>query len=112
MEATVDELVPVVQDFVPAFAEAIHDGEKEALGLLLSGRCAQYVYCSGDVNAMQAAGMLGLEGFLVSLETVVSQTGLKSQLARKLPVHLTDKTLQKHLSVGKTRRITREYFKN
>ena len=111
LEATAEQVESAIGDFAAAFTEQLHDGEKEALGLLV-GRAYQCHYCTGDINAIQAAGMLDLAGSMVSLETVVNVLGLKHNLKRKLPFPLREETLTHHIRTGKERRITRESFKS
>lgn len=112
LEATAEELICAVADFASAFTDALHDGEKEALALLVGGRFPEYSFCTGDINAIQAAGMLGVDSHLVSFETLIKELGLGTSLRNPLPPPLTEATLRHHIEMGKTRRITREYFKS
>jgi len=111
LEATITELHAVTRDFSEAFVEALHAGELEGLALLCSGRYEELVFCTGDVCAMQAAGMLGVDRLLISLEALVTRLGLKAKLATPLSKPLHQSTLEHHALTGKQRRLTREYFK-
>jgi hypothetical protein len=79
VEADASEVLAVTSSFVDAFSIGLDPGEKEALGLLLAGKCPEAFFCTGDVNAMQAAGMLDLESRLISFESVLGQFGLAAR---------------------------------
>jgi hypothetical protein len=112
LEATIDELSNGTCQFVPAFCDGLHDGEKEALGLLLGGRCSGHAFCTGDINGIVAASMLGLSSQLLSLESVVSRLGLKSSCKSTIPRHMTDDALEYHVEQGRQNRLTGMYFRS
>jgi hypothetical protein len=109
LSATLEQMRSVIRDFVPAFSEAIHDGEREALAILCAGAVPDLVFCTGDINAMQAAGMLAIDQSLISLEKLIEL--LKLRPATRLVASLSQATLHHHCSIGRQRRISREYFK-
>lgn len=108
LDATADELLRAVSDFVPSFVEGLHGGELEALALLYGGRFPDYLFCTADVPAIEAAAMLGLGSRLISWEDLLRALGALP--SRPLPRFLRTETLQRHTRIGETRRVTGEYF--
>jgi hypothetical protein len=112
LEGSIDELLAAVDQFVPSFCDGLHDGEKEALGLLIGGRFSFDAFCTGDTNAIVAASMLGHWDTLISLETLVARLGLRAKLQGPIPAHMSERSLRYQIEVGKQNRITRLYFKS
>lgn len=110
LEATAAELAGAVRDFARVFVAALQYGELEAIALLISGRFEGWLFCTGDRIAMQAVAMLGLSDRIISFEKLLTETGLKGRITGRLNRALSEETLQYHLDLGKTRRVTREYF--
>lgn len=109
LEATSEEIVRTFADFSPAFLAQLHDGEKEAIALVHSGRFADFVFCTGDINAIQAMGMLALPRSL-SFQEIVESLGTDFHVSRPLRASLTKRTHDIHYEKGKARRISEEYF--
>ena len=108
LEATADELISTFKNFENSFLAGIDAGEKEAITLVNCGKCAEYVFCTGDTVAMAAIGMLDLGNASIAFEDVVRGAKLN---AVRLHVSLSSKTHRSHIEKGKTRRITGEGFK-
>ncbi len=111
LEASVSEIEATFQNFSADFLAALHDGEKEAIAILASGKTANLVFCTGDTVAIEAIGMLGIAGECVSFEEALEKAGLRKRVQRLIP-SLSKKEHNRHLEAGKTRRITGECFKN
>jgi hypothetical protein len=110
VEASLPDFQNVLHEFSPAFVAAIHNGEREALAVLKSPGNDEWAFCTGDMNAIQAAGMLGIGNQMISFESLLSIHGMTKLLTKPLQPSLSEKTFQHHLQVGRTRRISREYF--
>lgn len=103
LSATPEEMKAVLGIFDRVFAEGLHAGEVEALGLLRGGRY-QLQFCSGDQVAIQALAMLDRAEDGISLEAVLKRSGLS-----KAPRHeFTERFFSRHLKIGHRKRITGE----
>jgi hypothetical protein len=106
--ATVDELKNLSGFFDPVFIEGLHDGESEALAILLSGRTKEAYFCSSDAKAIQALAMIGLSEQGVSFEELIKASGL----TRPLPgQHYSENYFKKMIKLGQANRITRTGMK-
>lgn len=78
--ATLQEVASLVDKVNPNFMDRIHDGEQEAIALLLTGRFDDFRYCTGDTRAIKALGSLSLGALGISLEELLEAVGQKSKL--------------------------------
>ena len=110
MEATASEIAEAFSNFEPSFLAALHDGEKEAIAILVAQSSPDLVFCTGDVIAIQSAGMLGLSGKCISFEELLEKAGLLKGVGRLRP-SLNRVTHETHSQKGKQRRLTGECFR-
>ena len=106
-EGTVEEIADVFANIHDIFLAGIDDGEKEGIALIAAGKCPGYCFCTGDINAVQAMGMLKLTSQSVSFEKVVAG----AKLGKKISPHCTEKAHAHHVKIGLDRRLSGEYFK-
>jgi hypothetical protein len=111
LEASASEMSTTFQNFTPDFLATLHDGEKEAIAILTSGKAAGLVFCTGDIKAVEAVAMLGAATECIAFEEVLEKAGLLKRVQRLIP-SLSKREHERHLELGKTRRITGECFKN
>lgn len=111
LDADAVDVALTFKDFDPTFLAALHDGEKEAITILRARVDSGLAFCTGDVVAIQSVAMLGLSGSCLSFEELLQKAGSPPSRLR-LPAALAKKAHDHHLSLGKTRRITGECFKN
>lgn len=79
--ASSTELLAVTSRFDDVFAGGLHEGELEALALLVErGGFEDTVFCAGDGAAIQAAVMIGLDERCESLESLLKSAGLSKSL--------------------------------
>ena len=97
-------------NFEASFLAALHDGEKEAIAILLLEAGSQLVFCTGDVIAIQSVAMLGVAERCISFEELLEKAGLLKGIQRLMP-SLSKKAHEIHSQKGKERRITGECFK-
>jgi len=110
LEADVKDLTRTFESFDPVFLAALHDGEKEAITILASDGASELIFCTGDVSAMKAVGMLDLASKCISFEEVLEKAGLLKHCGRLQP-NLTKSAYSTHSAKGKTCRITGESLK-
>jgi hypothetical protein len=110
LEATGREVAETFSNFESSFLAALHDGEKEAIAILISQANPGLVFCTGDVIAIQSVAMLGLAGQCISFEELLEKAGLLRGIGRLMP-SLSKKTHETHSEKGKNRRLTGECFK-
>ena len=110
LEATAQEVAEVFANFEPSFLAALHDGEKEAIAILVSQATAGLVFCTGDVIAIQSVAMLGCTERCISFEELLQKAGLIKGIQRLMP-SLSKNTHETHSAKGKERRLTGECFK-
>jgi hypothetical protein len=96
IDATDQEMAAVLRRFDRGFIEGLHPGELEALALLLAGNLDDHLFCTSDGIAIQAAVMLGLRDFLISLEKILQKLGLQKPLDYKY----REDFQKKHLKIG------------
>ncbi|MBZ5513902.1 MAG: hypothetical protein LAN62_03475 [Acidobacteriia bacterium] len=109
LETTATRIFETFKDFEPTFLAALHDGEKEAIAILMTEAESGLVFCTGDIIAVQSVGMLGLCESCLSFEEVLRLAGLL-KLVSGLGPPLRKSTTEFHLEKGKTRRTTGECF--
>jgi hypothetical protein len=110
LEATAIDVAMVFSNFDASFLASLHDGEKEAIAILISRSDPELIFCTGDVVAIQAVAMLGATDRCVSFEELLEKAGLRKS-ADGLQPNLTKKTHEHHSKTGSARRITAECFK-
>jgi hypothetical protein len=110
LETTAAAISATFKNFEPSFLAALHDGEKEAITILVNESERRLVFCTGDISAIVSIGMLNLSESCLSFEKVLQLAGLL-KLVPNLRPELRQSTLEHHIQVGKTRRITGECFK-
>lgn len=110
VETTATTIAATFENFEPSFLAALHDGEKEAIAILVSESGRGLVFCTGDITAIVSIGMLDLSESCVSFEKVLQSAGLL-KLVPNLRPELRQSTVEHHTKIGKTRRITGECFK-
>jgi len=101
LEATADDLARVTALLTEDVTEGLHAGETEAFALLLAGKAAAYLFCTGDRAAIQALALLGLSANGISLERALNSVGAKKPLSE----HLTEAYFQAALREGQERRL-------
>lgn len=102
LAATVEELKSLSDLFDPVFLEGLHEGESEALALLLSGKSEEAYFCSSDAKAIQALAMIGLSEQGISFEKLIKASGL----SRPLPDHYSENFFKRNIKRGQENRIT------
>lgn len=110
VEATATQILETFKDFEASFLAALHDGEKEAITILIARAESGLAFCTGDIVAIQSVGMLGLPESCISFEKALQSEGLL-KLVPSLGPPLRQSTVEHHTEIGKTRRITGECFK-
>lgn len=98
-----EELDAVSQIFNRVFLEGLHEGEMEALALVLGGRF-DLKMCSGDKMAIQALSMVGRGDDGVSLQEVLRTRGL----TRPLEYQFTQEYFERYRQLGFQKRLTGE----
>lgn len=79
--ATTGELLSLTTRFDDVFAGGLHDGELEALALLVERQDFEdTIFCAGDGAAIQAAVMVGMDERCDSLEALLDSVGLSKKL--------------------------------
>lgn len=107
-EGTVADVTNAFSGISDAFMAGIHGGEQEAIALICSGKCEGYQFCSGDINAIEAMGLLNIGNRSISFENIVN--GLKLKQRIRLDPSLSEKAHAHHLKVGNDLRISEVYF--
>ncbi|MBI5119089.1 hypothetical protein HZA56_21705 [Candidatus Poribacteria bacterium] len=103
VEATVGEQQIFLKRYGAVFLRyELHDGEKEALALLYSGRMEGVLFCSGDKAATQALTMVDMRQFGISLGELLERIGYPKPLQR----HFTREVFEESLNRGSIFRIT------
>jgi hypothetical protein len=102
LTATIEELKRLSDIFDPVFVEGLHDGESEALALLLSGKAGEALFCSSDAKAIQALAMIGMAEQGISFERLIKTSGL----SRNLPHHFGENFFQRNIRNGQEYRVT------
>ena len=105
MSASLDELAALQQRFHPDRLEGLHDGEQEALALVLSGAFAGGRFCSGDRAAIQALAALGFEDRGVSLEKALQEIGRTLDRTWRRSHQLTQAYFDAAVADGKQQRL-------
>lgn len=98
-----EELRAMSQIFDRVFLEGLHEGEMEALALLIGGRF-ELKLCSGDKMAIQALAMMNRGEDGISLQEVLSGIGIMKSLGYQF----TQAYFNRHLQFGFQKRITGE----
>ena len=106
MSASLDDLAALQQCFHPDRLEGLHDGEQEALALVLSGTFVGGHFCSGDRAAIRALAALGLESQGVSLETALQEIGQTLNRTWRRSPQLTQAYFDAAVVEGKRQRLT------
>ena len=106
--ATPEELRNLLNIFDDNTIEMIHDGEKEALALIYGGRFGGALFCTSDIPAIRALGLMGCPDNGISLEEILKNIGLQ----KPLEPHYTQSFFNHHLSRGRRDRITRTGLRN
>lgn len=101
LSATTDELAVVQAQLTDDVIEGLDPGEMEALALLVVGRAAGYLLCTGDRAAIQALALLGLSALGISFEHALARVGLKKPLSKQF----TEKYFRTVLREGQERRL-------
>jgi hypothetical protein len=57
----------------PTFLDRIHDGELEAIALLVTDEYIDYRFCTADALAVKAISSLGIGSLGISLEELLTQ---------------------------------------
>ena len=109
LEATGRQIAETFSNFETSFLAALHDGEKEAIAILVSQSNPELVFCTGDVLAIESVAMLGLIGQCISFDELLEKAGLLRGIGRLMP-SLSRKTHESHSEKGKNRRLTGECF--
>lgn len=79
--ASTGELHSLTSRFDDVFSRGLHEGELEALALLVERQdFEQTIFCAGDGAAIQAAVMLGMDERSRSLEALLESIGLSKKL--------------------------------
>jgi hypothetical protein len=107
LEGTVADLDATFSGISPVFMAGVDAGEQEAIALIKCGKCAGYSFCTGDTNAIQALGLLGLEQHSVSFESVVD--GLKMPQKILLDPSVSAHAHKLHIGKGKDLRMSGIY---
>jgi hypothetical protein len=74
------------------FYRGIDDGEKEALAIIHASNDETLLFCSGDLPAIKALGVIGKSSQAISLETLLDDIGAKNL---KLRAHFTKQLVDK-----------------
>jgi hypothetical protein len=96
LEATGAEISRIKARLNDDFFQSLGEGELEALALMNSGNHDDYLFCSGDIPANRAMGVLDLATACVSLEEVLQNGSIKKSVAP----HFTIKALSRALADG------------
>jgi hypothetical protein len=81
ISATLEQIAMISEEFKALGEIDLHAGEKEALAILKSDK--NILFCTCDKAAMKALGFLGLSHQGISLEKLLSRSGIKRRLERK-----------------------------
>lgn len=101
LAADSSDLIALAQVFDQVFIQGIHPGEYEALSLLYAGKAEECFLCTGDKTTIWALALLGMSDRGVSLERVLSESGLQC----KLSYWFEDHFFQKNINIGQQKRI-------
>lgn len=74
------------------FYRSIDDGEKEALALIHSSEDDEMMFCSGDLPAIKALGVIGRSSQAISLEALLVGIGIRNT---NLKANYTQKVLER-----------------
>lgn len=107
-EANASEVSRFLDVFDSVFVTGLHDGENEALALIMAEKLEDTLYCSADATAIQALVMIGYSHLGISMEDLLKKTGLTKGLRRQY----TDKFFQYNIEMGKQNRIRGVGLKN
>ena len=80
LAASADQLADLTDQFDPVFNQRIDDGEHEALALIFSGTCPDYMFCTSDAQAIHALAMMGLSERGISFEELLQMIGITKSL--------------------------------
>jgi hypothetical protein len=105
--ATRQSMSALLNMFDSVFAAGLHDGEIEALSLILYGEIGDTLYCSSDAKAIQALAMIGHSEKGISMETLLKKTGLQKKINRQF----TEKFFKNQISLGVANLLTRKGLK-
>ena len=86
--------------------EGLHDGEREALALVLTSKYGQGLFCSGDKTAIETLAALGFAERGVSLQAVLRATGSDLRTCAGSCQQYTEEYFKKWSSKGSTRMMT------
>lgn len=81
ISATLEQLSTITKEFEGLFEIDLHAGEKEALAILATKKDS--LFCTCDKAAMKALGFLGLSHQGISIEKLLSRSGVKIKLEIK-----------------------------
>ncbi len=96
LEATLEEEAVLQASVKPVFLPKLDPGEREALALLKSPRCKNFLFCTGDALAIQGLSILGMTPQGISVEKLLNNAGS----TKKVKPEFTEKRFQAHLVQG------------
>lgn len=92
VSANADQYIKLACKLKEDFYRSIDDGEKEALALIHSAEDDEMMFCSGDLPAIKALGVIGRSSQAISLESLLSNIGIRNT---NLKGNYTQKVLEK-----------------
>jgi hypothetical protein len=102
MVATSAEMVSLQEVFDSVFIHTLHDGELEALALILADRVGDALFCTSDASPICALAMIGASDLGISMEELLQI----KRLQKPLEWQFSEKFFQIHVTAGKENRIT------
>jgi hypothetical protein len=105
--ASADEVAAFLNKFDSVYVQGLHDGENEALALIMHSKIIDTLYCSADATAIQALAMIGHSDLGISMEALMQKSGITKRLRK----HYTDKFFKTNIEVGKQNLITGQGLK-
>ena len=100
--ATVREMASLMDIFDRSFTDVLHDGEIEALALILQQKVGEARYCSCDGAALKALAMIGQAEKGISMEALLLSIGRSKQVKRQF----SERFFQEKIGEGQRNRIT------
>lgn len=108
LSATREKMANFLNQFDSVFVAGLDDGEVESLSLIMSGKAADSLFCSGDALALKALAMIGHSDTGISMESLLKKTGLQKRLSKQF----TDNFYKAQIKKGKQNLITGQGLKH
>jgi hypothetical protein len=85
IEATIEDIASLEDIYDADFLQSLHDGEKEALAVIATGKHRDSLFCTADGPAIKALVMLNKGQIGISLEDLLTKNGFTKQVSTIRP---------------------------